>query len=71
MPIERVSVRKESLYLELVAQLKAVPEVEEHIADACLYSNRRLRCPLGKDGRTQPIEWSKRRPTACMGRSTK
>ena len=33
--------------------------------------NRRLRCPLGKGGRTQPIEWSKRRPTACMGRSTK
>jgi HAD superfamily hydrolase (TIGR01509 family) len=31
MPVERVSTRKENLYLELLPQLKAVPEVVEHI----------------------------------------
>lgn len=33
MPVERVSSRKEDLYLELVPQLRAVPEVVEHIAE--------------------------------------
>jgi beta-phosphoglucomutase-like phosphatase (HAD superfamily) len=33
MPVETVSIRKESLYFELLPQLKAVPEVLEHIAD--------------------------------------
>ncbi|MGA8231551.1 MAG: HAD family phosphatase [Candidatus Acidiferrales bacterium] len=31
MPVEGVSSRKENLYLELLPQLKAVPEVVEHI----------------------------------------
>jgi len=31
MPVERVSTRKENLYLELLPQLQAVPEVVEHI----------------------------------------
>jgi beta-phosphoglucomutase-like phosphatase (HAD superfamily) len=31
MPVETVAQRKESLYFELLAQLKAVPEVLEHI----------------------------------------
>jgi beta-phosphoglucomutase family hydrolase len=31
MPVEEVSSRKENLYLELLPQLKAVPEVVEHI----------------------------------------
>ncbi len=31
MPVEKVSGRKESLYFELLPQLKAVPEVLEHI----------------------------------------
>jgi beta-phosphoglucomutase family hydrolase len=31
MPVETVSLRKESLYYELLPQLKAVPEVLEHI----------------------------------------
>jgi HAD superfamily hydrolase (TIGR01509 family) len=31
MPVETVALRKESLYLELLPQLKAVPEVLEHI----------------------------------------
>jgi HAD superfamily hydrolase (TIGR01509 family) len=31
MPVETVSSRKENLYLELLPQLKAVPEVVEHI----------------------------------------
>jgi len=31
MPVEQVCTRKESLYLELLPQLKAVPEVVEHI----------------------------------------
>jgi beta-phosphoglucomutase family hydrolase len=31
MPIERVAHRKESLYFELLPQLKAIPEVLEHI----------------------------------------
>jgi len=31
MPVEAVAVRKENLYLELLPQLKAVPEVVEHI----------------------------------------
>jgi beta-phosphoglucomutase-like phosphatase (HAD superfamily) len=31
MPVEEVSLRKESLYYELLPQLKAVPEVLEHI----------------------------------------
>ena len=33
MPVERVGTRKENLYLELLPQLKAVPEVAEHIAE--------------------------------------
>jgi beta-phosphoglucomutase-like phosphatase (HAD superfamily) len=33
MPVETVSKRKESLYFELLPQLKAVPEVLEHIED--------------------------------------
>jgi beta-phosphoglucomutase-like phosphatase (HAD superfamily) len=33
MPVERVARRKEDLYLELLPQLKAVPEVVEHIDD--------------------------------------
>jgi beta-phosphoglucomutase-like phosphatase (HAD superfamily) len=33
MPVERVSSRKEKLYLELLPQLTAVPEVVEHILD--------------------------------------
>ena len=33
MPVENVSVRKENLYLELRPQLKAIPEVVEHIED--------------------------------------
>jgi HAD superfamily hydrolase (TIGR01509 family) len=33
MPVAPVSTRKENLYLELLPQLKAVPEVVEHIAD--------------------------------------
>ena len=32
MPVEAVATRKESLYLELLPQLKAIPEVLEHIA---------------------------------------
>ena len=32
MPVERVARRKEELYRELLPQLKAVPEVMEHIA---------------------------------------
>ena len=31
MPVQRVSARKEDLYWELLPQLKAVPEVVEHI----------------------------------------
>jgi HAD superfamily hydrolase (TIGR01509 family) len=31
MPVERVASRKESIYFELLPQLKAVPEVVEHI----------------------------------------
>jgi beta-phosphoglucomutase family hydrolase len=31
MPVEQVCARKENLYLELLPQLKAVPEVVEHI----------------------------------------
>src|ERR1700686_2703002 len=31
MPVETVSLRKENLYYELLPQLKAVPEVLEHI----------------------------------------
>jgi len=31
MPVEAVSIRKEDLYLELIHELKAVPEVLEHI----------------------------------------
>jgi HAD superfamily hydrolase (TIGR01509 family) len=31
MPVEGVSTRKENLYLEMLPQLKAVPEVVEHI----------------------------------------
>jgi len=31
MPVEAVAARKESLYLELLPQLKAIPEVLEHI----------------------------------------
>ena len=31
MPVETVALRKESLYFELLPQLKAVPEVLEHI----------------------------------------
>jgi beta-phosphoglucomutase family hydrolase len=31
MPVESVSYRKENLYMELLPQLKAVPEVVEHI----------------------------------------
>jgi HAD superfamily hydrolase (TIGR01509 family) len=31
MPVQKVSTRKESLYFELLPQLKAVPEVLEHI----------------------------------------
>src|SRR5215813_695299 len=34
MPVEAVGERKESLYYELLPQLKAVPEVLEHIQDA-------------------------------------
>ncbi|MFZ0198983.1 MAG: HAD family phosphatase [Candidatus Sulfotelmatobacter sp.] len=34
MPVEKVSSRKESLYFELLPQLKAVPEVLEHIEAA-------------------------------------
>jgi HAD superfamily hydrolase (TIGR01509 family) len=33
MPVAPVSSRKENLYLELLPQLKAVPEVVEHIAE--------------------------------------
>ena len=33
MPVETVAHRKESLYLELLPELKAVPEVLEHIED--------------------------------------
>ncbi|MFZ3218326.1 MAG: HAD-IA family hydrolase [Candidatus Acidiferrales bacterium] len=33
MPVEGVATRKENLYLELLPQLKAVPEVVEHIED--------------------------------------
>ena len=33
MPVETVAYRKESLYLELLPELKAVPEVLEHIED--------------------------------------
>ena len=33
MPVERVAARKEELYMELLPQLKAVPEVTEHIAE--------------------------------------
>jgi HAD superfamily hydrolase (TIGR01509 family) len=33
MPVAPVSTRKENLYLELLPQLKAVPEVVEHIAE--------------------------------------
>src|ERR1700738_1812 len=33
MPVESGSSRKENFYLELLPQLKAVPEVVEHIAD--------------------------------------
>ncbi len=33
MPVEGVATRKENLYLELLPQLKAVPEVAEHIED--------------------------------------
>jgi HAD superfamily hydrolase (TIGR01509 family) len=33
MPVEAVSQRKETLYFELLPQLKAVPEVLEHIED--------------------------------------
>lgn len=32
MPVERVASRKEDIYFELLPQLKAVPEVVEHIA---------------------------------------
>jgi beta-phosphoglucomutase family hydrolase len=31
MPVERVAARKENIYFELLPQLKAVPEVVEHI----------------------------------------
>jgi beta-phosphoglucomutase family hydrolase len=34
MPVEAVSHRKENLYYELLPQLKAVPEVLEHVNDA-------------------------------------
>ena len=34
MPVEAVSRRKEDLYYELLPQLKAVPEVLEHVEDA-------------------------------------
>lgn len=34
LPVEAVSRRKESLYFELLPQLKAVPEVLEHVEDA-------------------------------------
>jgi HAD superfamily hydrolase (TIGR01509 family) len=33
MPVESVSARKEGFYLELLPELKAVPEVVEHIED--------------------------------------
>jgi len=33
MPVENVSTRKENLYLELLPELKAVPEVVEHILE--------------------------------------
>jgi len=33
MPVESVSTRKENLYLELLPELKAVPEVVEHILE--------------------------------------
>jgi HAD superfamily hydrolase (TIGR01509 family) len=34
MPVEAVSPRKEDLYFELLPELKAVPEVLEHVEDA-------------------------------------
>jgi beta-phosphoglucomutase family hydrolase len=34
MPVEKVARRKESLYYEMLPQLKAVPEVLEHVEDA-------------------------------------
>lgn len=34
MPVEEVSKRKEQLYFDLLPQLRAVPEVQEHVDDA-------------------------------------
>jgi HAD superfamily hydrolase (TIGR01509 family) len=34
MPVEAIGQRKENLYYELLPQLKAVPEVLEHVIDA-------------------------------------
>ena len=34
MPVDKVSIRKEGLYFDLLSQLKAVPEVLEHIQEA-------------------------------------
>jgi beta-phosphoglucomutase family hydrolase len=42
MPVEDVAHRKESLYLELLPQLKAVPEVLEHVEEAY----RRIPCAV-------------------------
>lgn len=42
MPVEEVAHRKESLYFELLPQLKAVPEVLEHVEEA----HRRIPCAV-------------------------
>ena len=42
MPVEVVAHRKQSLYFELLPQLKAVPEVLEHVEEAC----RRIPCAV-------------------------
>src|SRR5271163_945264 len=34
MPVEQVATQKENLYLELLPQLKVIPDVLEHIEDA-------------------------------------
>jgi len=54
MPVEEVAHRKESLYFELLPQLKAVPEVLKHVEEA----HRRIPCAVVSGSTRESVEAS-------------
>ena len=63
MPVEAVAHRKESLYYELLPQLKAVPEVLEHVEEA----HGRIPCAVVSGSTRESVVASCRCSTLAIG----